>query len=240
MERKLAFSLSPQDEETYVIGDCRAMPELPDGSIQLILTFPPCFERMGGTDSDSFRELENYLQGLNQAFSECHRVLSPGRFIGLNLSGSCFDPFQMPSHLFSSLQRAGFHFYDDIIWSHPADAITQTLVFSKGAPRPVEECRMDEEGEAAPIRGGLVRYPNEPDFAYGSPLETLITRFSSPGELVLDPFSGNGPIPSLAALLGRRSIGYENDPSIMRILRPKAGKTGNRPKVVFQSERRLT
>jgi tRNA/tmRNA/rRNA uracil-C5-methylase (TrmA/RlmC/RlmD family) len=39
----------------------------------------------------------------------------------------------------------------------------------------------------------------------------LLTRFASPGDLVLDPFAGSGTIPLAAKLLGLRSVGIEID-----------------------------
>lgn len=37
----------------------------------------------------------------------------------------------------------------------------------------------------------------------------LITMYSHPGELVLDPFAGSGQTPEVAKLLGRQFAGYE-------------------------------
>lgn len=44
-------------------------------------------------------------------------------------------------------------------------------------------------------------------------VDRLITRFSSPGEIVLDPFSGLGTVPLRAVALGRRGLGVELNPA---------------------------
>ena len=237
-------------EQTVVIGDCRSMKEIHDGSIQLIVSTPPCFEWMA---EDHFHEFEQYLLGLQQVFSECYRVLAKGRFICINFCeiSSC-NEFPFPPHILFALKRAGFRYHEDIIWSKPTgndsapDVFERTLVFRKGRvrqPKRIGECRWEMEGAAAPCRGGPVRYTEDQRVEgqlHEELLDSLLLRYSTKGELVLDPFLGNGSLSKTAALLGRRSIGYESDPYILRTLRPETGKSEVRPKVVFQSERRLT
>jgi site-specific DNA-methyltransferase (adenine-specific) len=43
-------------------------------------------------------------------------------------------------------------------------------------------------------------------------METLISLFTDPGDLILDPFAGSGTTGVAAIRLGRRFIGYEKDP----------------------------
>lgn len=51
----------------------------------------------------------------------------------------------------------------------------------------------------------------------------LITRFTSPGDVVLDPFAGSGVIPFEAALLGRRTIATDTSPYGVLLMRAKFG-----------------
>jgi DNA modification methylase len=52
-------------------------------------------------------------------------------------------------------------------------------------------------------------------------MQTLIDVFSSPGDLVLDPFCGSGSTLVAARDLGRRSIGIEIDPRFAEVARQR-------------------
>lgn len=53
--------------------------------------------------------------------------------------------------------------------------------------------------------------------------EDLIGRYSSPGDIVLDPFAGNGTTLRVAARMGRRTFGVEIDPERAALARERAG-----------------
>jgi modification methylase len=62
-------------------GDCRQMPELADGTVNLVVTSPPywqikdygCEGQVGAGES-----LHGYLRSLAMVWEECLRVLAPG------------------------------------------------------------------------------------------------------------------------------------------------------------------
>ncbi|MFH1261767.1 MAG: site-specific DNA-methyltransferase [Candidatus Micrarchaeota archaeon] len=107
-----------------VIGDCRNMAEIKDNSIQLIVTSPPYFNvKDYGTDNiGSIKEYETYLRAMRQVFSECYRVLEEGRYICVNISDiiSGESKYPIPCHFVGILQRAGFHYREDILWKKPS------------------------------------------------------------------------------------------------------------------------
>jgi modification methylase len=79
---------------------------------------------------------------------------------------------------------------------------------------PPHEALPAEVGEALsplwPLPG-----PNRRRHPYASPtalVRRLITFYSDPGDLVVDPFAGGGTTLRVARRLGRRAVGYEIDP----------------------------
>ncbi|MCR6691415.1 MAG: DNA methyltransferase [archaeon YNP-LCB-003-016] len=65
----------------------------------------------------------------------------------------------------------------------------------------------------------------------------LITRYSKPGDLVLDPFCGSGGVLVEARLLGRNSVGIDINPLAIIIARAKT--TPINPKLILSSWREL-
>ncbi|MCI0504424.1 site-specific DNA-methyltransferase [Candidatus Micrarchaeota archaeon] len=107
-----------------VIGDCRNMAEVEDGSVQLVVTSPPYFnvKDYGIDNIGSIDEYDVYLRAMRQVFSECYRILEDGRYCCINVSDviSGESKYPIPSHYVSILQRAGFAYRDDIVWKKPS------------------------------------------------------------------------------------------------------------------------
>ena len=111
-------------EHLVVIGDSRHMTEVPDSSVQLIVTSPPYFDvkDYGAENIGSLDDFNEYLQEMQTVFRECYRVLEKGRYICVNIcdiiSHECKYP--IPAHYVLLLQRAGFDYREDIIWRKPS------------------------------------------------------------------------------------------------------------------------
>ncbi len=107
-----------------VIGDCRNMAEVDDGSVQLIVTSPPYFnvKDYGVDNIGSIQEYGTYLKAMRQVFSECYRVLEDGRYCCINVSDviSGDVKYPIPCHYVGIIQRAGFSYRDDIVWKKPS------------------------------------------------------------------------------------------------------------------------
>src|SRR6476620_8185653 len=76
--------------EPFVCGDARAMPEVADGSVALVVTSPPYF---AGKQYEEELEREGvpgsyleYLELLTAVFAECARTLEPGGRIAVNVA----------------------------------------------------------------------------------------------------------------------------------------------------------
>jgi DNA modification methylase len=110
-----------------ILGDSRAMPELADGSIDLVVTSPPywhikdygVFAQTGYGQS-----LHEYLKDLYHTWSECFRVLREGSRLCLNIGdqfarSSIYGRYKIiPLHaeFISQCEQIGFDFLGSIIW----------------------------------------------------------------------------------------------------------------------------
>lgn len=56
-------------------------------------------------------------------------------------------------------------------------------------------------------------------------MEALITDFTQPGDLILDPFLGSGTTLVAAKRLGRPGVGWELDPTYLEVARRRIGET---------------
>ena len=88
---------SPVDE-SFVVGDARAMTSIRDGSVALVVTSPPYFagkayEEELATEGIPASYLE-YLEMLTEVFAECVRVLEPGGRIAVNVANLGRRPFR--------------------------------------------------------------------------------------------------------------------------------------------------
>jgi len=112
---------------TVILGDARAMPEVADAALHLVVTSPPYWQlkdygppgQIGFNDS-----YEDYINKLAQVWRECWRVLQPGCRLCINVG----DQFARAAHygrykiipihaaIISSCEMLGFDFMGSIIW----------------------------------------------------------------------------------------------------------------------------
>jgi site-specific DNA-methyltransferase (adenine-specific) len=115
--------VNPDDvlDRVYV-GDSRAMPQLVDGSVALVVTSPPYFagkeyEQALGEGHVPASYLD-YLDMLHEVFTECVRVLEPGGRIAVNVANLGRRPYRsLASDVIRILQdRLGLLLRGEIIW----------------------------------------------------------------------------------------------------------------------------
>lgn len=110
-----------------VIGDSRRMKEVPDESVQLIVTSPPYWqlkdyghkEQIGYNDT-----YEEYINNLNLVWNECHRVLSPGCRLCVNIGDQFarsvyygrYKIIPIRTEIIKFCETAGFDYMGAIIW----------------------------------------------------------------------------------------------------------------------------
>jgi DNA modification methylase len=186
-------------------GDCtQLLKSVPDNSVDFILTDPPYFVRYKDRSGRTIANDTNPETVLG-AFTDLHRILKPDSFCISFYGWNRVDSF------FKAWKHAGFTPVGHIVWHKNYASSTgflkacheQAYVLAKGRPakpsRPLEDVRPWE------YTGNKV-HPTEKAVSILNP---LVETFSSPGDLVLDPFAGSGSTLVAAALLNRRYLGIE-------------------------------
>lgn len=108
-------------------SDCRAMEEVDDNSIQLIVTSPPYNVGKKYNYYEDRAPLDNYLAFLNLAWLEARRVLVPGGRLAINIANTGRNPY-IPLHAFIIQQciELGFIMRGEILWDKSATAGVST------------------------------------------------------------------------------------------------------------------
>ena len=91
----LSQDLPEQFENVLLQQDARSLP-LPDNCVQLVVTSPP-YNASKVYDDDL--SLQEYLQLLEEVFSECYRVLSPGGRMVVNVANLGRKPYLSLIHI---------------------------------------------------------------------------------------------------------------------------------------------
>jgi modification methylase len=103
-----------------VFGNCREMKEIPDESIQLVVTSPPYFNAPFDYP-DLFKDYDEFLRLIYDLSHELNRVLAPGRV-------ACFvtddmlvkgEKFPVVADITRIMLEAGFRYRDRIVWVKP-------------------------------------------------------------------------------------------------------------------------
>jgi site-specific DNA-methyltransferase (adenine-specific) len=75
-----------------VLGDSRNMTDIPDGSVQLVITSPPYYDLKSYEGASKHEDqlgspvdFESYVENLNSVWKECVRVLAPDGKIAINI-----------------------------------------------------------------------------------------------------------------------------------------------------------
>jgi len=132
-----------------IFGDSRKMQNIPDKSIQLIITSPPYWQlkdygsknQIGYNDS-----YEDYINNLNLVWKECYRVLENGCRLCINIGDQfaravCYGRYKVipiQSEIIKFCEAIGFDFMGDIIWQKKTTMNTTggaTLMGSYPTPR---------------------------------------------------------------------------------------------------------
>jgi len=114
-----------QDDATSIHqGDARAMSDLTDASIELIVTSPPYWDLKNYRTTAQMglgQSYEEYLAEIARVGAELRRVLQPGRFlcwiVGTRVSDG--DMKDIPGESVRIFEGQGFTFKKEIIWVKP-------------------------------------------------------------------------------------------------------------------------
>jgi DNA modification methylase len=110
-----------------IFGDSRSMVELKDQSIDLIVTSPPYWQIKDYKNDKQIgydQSLHEYLKDLYRVWSECYRVIKPGRRLCINIGDQFaraiiygeYKIIPLHSECISQCENIGFNFMGSIIW----------------------------------------------------------------------------------------------------------------------------
>jgi DNA modification methylase len=102
------------------IGDCfELIKELPDNSIDLIITSPPYADIVNYGKNISIQKPKDYCDWLLPIFSQIQRVLKPSGSFILNINDTCKAGYRNPfiyELIYRSQKETKLKFYDTYIW----------------------------------------------------------------------------------------------------------------------------
>lgn len=199
--------LSPLKEhlDRIILGDCcLVMQQLPENSIDLVLTDPPYLINYHPRDGRTIAG-DTSDEWLVPAFFQAYRILKGGGFCISFYSSNRADSY------LAAWREAGFRPVGHLVWvkSYASGSAflqyrhEQAYLLAKGFPnRPLSPISDVQDWQ---YTGNRLHPTQKPVGA----LMPLVRAFSKPGEVVLDPFCGSGSVLLAAKLLGRRYIGIE-------------------------------
>lgn len=227
-----------------ICGDSRAMKELPDRSVHLMVTSPPYNV---AKEYDRDLSLQEYRSLLRAVFGETYRVLAEGGRAAVNVANVGRKPY-LPLHSFiiADMLEIGFQMRGEIIWEKGASSGTSTawgswlsasnptlrdtheyiLVFSKGSfarPRKDRNSTIQRD-EFLEWTKSVWTFPAESARRVGHPApfpidlpQRLIQLYTFEDDVVLDPFAGSGTTCLAALASNRRFVGYDVEPDYIEI-----------------------
>lgn len=192
----------PEDRFRLIVADIRGgIPEIADGSIDVVITDPPYPREYVGLYGDLARLAERVLKPGGSLLAMAGQSYLPDVIDAMRGSGmeyhwclSYLTPGGQAPHLFA---RNVNTFWKPVLW------------FVKGK----------YEGDCM---GDVLRSdPNDNDKRFHmwgqseSGMADIVGRFSDPGQTVLDPFLGGGTTGAVALAMGRSFVGCDIWPDVV-------------------------
>jgi site-specific DNA-methyltransferase (adenine-specific) len=247
-----------------ICGSSENMKEIPDNSIQLMITSPP-YNVTKEYDKDL--TLEEYLELLKNVFIETYRVLVNGGRACINLANLGRKPYIPLSDYISLLMiDTGFNMRGEILWNKAASASPSTawgswlsaanpilrdiheyiLIFSKG------DMSRNAKGKENTItkeqfmlwtksiwtmNAESARKIGHPaPFPEELPLR-LIHLYSFKNDIILDPFIGSGTTAVAAINADRKFIGYDISKEYVTLANKRLSKYLTQHKISFENRK---
>lgn len=172
---------------------------------------------------DKFNTEQEYAAFIYLWINECIRILkNRGNLITFSSKERISLFWQLCSN-----KNNGLFFRDIIVWhkNNPRPNVYNNLKFVsatefmlwavKGGKTPIyfnKNYTQHHNIIRTNICGGSERKHIHPCQKPADLIKTLLTIFTKPGDLVLDPFCGSGTVPVTCDVIGRKYIGFEKDP----------------------------
>lgn len=223
-------------ENKLILGSAENMKDIPDSSIHLMITSPPYNV---AKEYDEDLSLKEYLQLLENSFTETHRVLVNGGRACINVANLGRKPYIPLSDYISKIMiDLGFYMRGEIIWNKAASASPSTawgswqsaanpilrdvheyiLIFSKGDYKREKGKRENTitKDQFMEWTKSIWTMNAESARRIGHPAPfpeelpyRLIQLYSFKGDIVLDPFMGSGTTAVSAIKSDRKFVGYD-------------------------------
>jgi site-specific DNA-methyltransferase (adenine-specific) len=238
--------LGPFHKDTLYKGDALTLlPQIPGGSVDLIVTDPPFaidfkaqrlnYNRTGSNVIEGYQEIpeEEYGQFTRQWIAEAARVLSPAGSMYI------FSGWNRLRDILEGIDEAGLATINHLIWKYQFGVFTKKkfvtshyhILFVVKNPKQYTFNKIDHYPEDVWVINreywkGRMKTPTK----LPSELVKKILRYSSnPGDLILDPFLGSGTVAVVAQQEGRHFLGFEVVPEYCAFAQDAlALKTGKR------------
>jgi len=221
---------------TIILGSSEKMEEIPDNSLHLMITSPPYNV---SKDYDDNLSLNEYLELLENVFSETYRVLVNGGRACINVANIGRKPYIPLSDYVSKMMiKIGFNMRGEIIWNKGSGAGTSMAWGSwQSASNPVlrdvhEYILIFSKGDYKRLSGGKQNTIRKEHFMewtksvwimnpesakrVGHPAPfpeelpyRLIQLYSFKDDIILDPFMGSGTTAVACLKSDRKFIGYD-------------------------------
>jgi len=243
--------LPPSLRDRLYLKSSEEMDELPDNSIQLMITSPPY---NAGKEYDRDLSLEEYLALLERVLRETYRVLCSGGRACVNVANLGRKPYiPLHAYLIELMLDLGYQMRGEIIWNKASSAGPSTawgswrsatnpvlrdvheyiLVFSKDSFTRDGRGRKNSIGrdEFLSWTKSVWTMPTVSARQVGHPApfpeelpRRLIELFSFVGDSVLDPFCGSGTTCLAARALARHFVGYEIHPEYLYLAQERLAR----------------
>jgi site-specific DNA-methyltransferase (adenine-specific) len=218
--------LGPFREDTLYEGDTLTLlPQVPDGSIDLIITDPPFaidfkakrlnYNRIDSNVLEGYREIpeEEYGEFTRQWIAEAARALSP--------TGSMyiFSGWNRLRDILAGIDEAGLTTINHLIWKYQFGVFTKKkyvtshyhILFVVRDPKRYTFNKIDHYPEDVWVinREYWKGRKKTPTKLPSELVHKILSYSSNPGDLVLDPFLGSGTVAVVAQQEGRHFLGFE-------------------------------
>ena len=206
-----------------MLGDClERMKEIPDGSVDMILTDPPYgmdFQSNRRVVKDKFNKIENdkNVEWLPSFAEESYRVMSN------NTSIYCFCSWHNIDIFKREIEKL-FKIKNIIVWvknNHGSGDLKgayapkhEFVIYAHKGRSLFREKRTTDVMEFAKIHSSKLQHPTEKNIEM---LKVFIKNNSDEEQTVLDPFMGSGSTGVAAKNLNRNFIGIEMDEGYFKI-----------------------
>ena len=187
----------------YCMDCLEGLKQLPDKSVDLVLTDPPYGLNKKGIENDeSLKQFYNILP-------ECYRVLKNDSF---------FITFFSTKYIPELFKNNPFTYYWQIILYCPNGSVGSTIgftkfmsvfIFKKGNPKIKKQNKdifVDTPGRMIEPLEGFINHPTPKPTKF---IKELLDMFSNKNDIVLDPFMGSGTTAVACKQLNRKFIGFE-------------------------------